>query len=420
MHLGAVSVDTHLAGLGRGRRLGPCDSAPAIEGWRFASGSQATPVNRLAGFAHSPSETTVEPAGTLPENPAPKREEAFKMRIERREPRRATRPGQSTTSLRPGGSRRVTCFPSFVLLWGFILCQAAGATSSAGPVADGVKALVAGTSNAIVRDAVGDPAPDLTLLRSDRAHGVTTFELGFQAASDLEGATGFLELDLDGSVATGIRSAVEFTTGVERGLGVDAYVDLSSWDSTTATLSLVDARDPSRSVLVTAAREGTLLRIEVADDEWTTITDVSVAEQKHVAAIVGGRSPTDIAPDGGYLATAITPSPDAVLVRGGRFAIEVDWRTVEGESGVGREVFSSSDSAVFWFFDEENWEMLVKVLGGCSFNDRVWVYAAATTDIGFTLAVSDLETGQVREYTSAVGQAAVAIQDTDAFTSCDS
>ena len=62
--------------------------------------------------------------------------------------------------------------------------------------------------------------------------------------------------------------------------------------------------------------------------------------------------------------------------------------------------------------------MLVKVLDGCGINDRFWVYAAATTDVEYTLEVTDTWTGQTVIYANPLGVSAAAITDTDAFATC--
>ena len=62
--------------------------------------------------------------------------------------------------------------------------------------------------------------------------------------------------------------------------------------------------------------------------------------------------------------------------------------------------------------------MLVKVLNACSVNQKHWVFASATTDVGFELVVTDTQTGDVREYSNGVGVAARAIIDTSAFDTC--
>ncbi len=77
----------------------------------------------------------------------------------------------------------------------------------------------------------------------------------------------------------------------------------------------------------------------------------------------------------------------------------------------------SQDSGLFWFFEAENRELLVKVFDGCGINDRFWVFSAATTDVEFTLRVTDTMSGTVKTYFNPLGVAA-ANTDTDAFATC--
>ncbi len=109
----------------------------------------------------------------------------------------------------------------------------------------------------------------------------------------------------------------------------------------------------------------------------------------------------------------------ATCLNAGRFRVEVDWRSFDGTTGSGRVVpFGSEDSGLFWFFEADNWEFLVKVLDGCAINDRFWVFAAATTTVEVTLRVTDTETGATAEYFNPLGNAADAITDTGAFATC--
>ncbi|MCP4654481.1 MAG: hypothetical protein GY856_03570 [bacterium] len=102
-----------------------------------------------------------------------------------------------------------------------------------------------------------------------------------------------------------------------------------------------------------------------------------------------------------------------------RFTVEVDWRDFQGNTGNGQVVpFGSADSGLFWFFDEDNWEMLVKVLNGCGVNNRYWVFSAATTNVEYTLRVTDTETGNTKSYFNPLGTSAPAITDADAFATC--
>ena len=115
------------------------------------------------------------------------------------------------------------------------------------------------------------------------------------------------------------------------------------------------------------------------------------------------------------------PAGDSILcLRGGRFRVEVKWRDFAGEIGSGHVVpFQSEDSGLFWFFSENNWELMVKVLDGCDFNDHYWVFAAGTTDVEVTLKVTDTASGSQVEYVNPLGRAAEAITDIIAFGACE-
>ena len=102
----------------------------------------------------------------------------------------------------------------------------------------------------------------------------------------------------------------------------------------------------------------------------------------------------------------------------GRFTVTLEWET-QSDSGTAIVVpEGSSDSGMFWFFQENNWEFLVKVLNACSINDRYWVFGAATTDVGYTLTVHDNLTGDDVVYTNPVGVASGTINDTAALDAC--
>lgn len=123
-----------------------------------------------------------------------------------------------------------------------------------------------------------------------------------------------------------------------------------------------------------------------------------------------------------------TAAPKATCESGGqtfcfqnnRFSVQVTWKDFSGTEGVGTVVDQpvSDNSGVFWFFTDGNWEMLVKVLDGCSFNDHFWVFSAATTDVEYTLTVTDTATGQVVTYTNPLGNAAAALTDVEALATC--
>lgn len=79
---------------------------------------------------------------------------------------------------------------------------------------------------------------------------------------------------------------------------------------------------------------------------------------------------------------------------------------------------TTDDSGLFWFFSADNWELLVKVLDGCLVNGHHWVFAAATTNVEYTLKVTDTLSGSFQVYFNPPGNAADAIIDTAAFATC--
>ena len=104
-------------------------------------------------------------------------------------------------------------------------------------------------------------------------------------------------------------------------------------------------------------------------------------------------------------------------LRHSRFAVKMEWWTGEDRGGPGKVVpEGTNDSALFHFFEPgDNWEVLIKVLDGCSVNEHVWVYGASATTLGYTIRVTDTVTGVVREYMNEDGRRADAIADSEAF-----
>ncbi|MEE8526565.1 MAG: hypothetical protein V3T72_21730 [Thermoanaerobaculia bacterium] len=114
-----------------------------------------------------------------------------------------------------------------------------------------------------------------------------------------------------------------------------------------------------------------------------------------------------------------TPSGTNLCLNNGRFKAEVEWRDFAGVTGAGEVVpFGTNDSGLFFFFDEDNWEMLVKVLNGCGVTNHYWVFSAATTNVEYRLTVTDTLTGVTKEYFNPLDNAAPAIVDTLALPTC--
>jgi plastocyanin len=110
------------------------------------------------------------------------------------------------------------------------------------------------------------------------------------------------------------------------------------------------------------------------------------------------------------------------LGTGGRFKAEVTWTPPGGSAGPANAVplASAPQSGLFYFVDPSNIEFLIKVLNACipALGNKYWVFYAATTNVQFSLTVTDTQTGQFKTYTNTQGHAADPIQDTNAFATC--
>lgn len=61
----------------------------------------------------------------------------------------------------------------------------------------------------------------------------------------------------------------------------------------------------------------------------------------------------------------------------------------DGSMGSASAKAITGDSGYFWFFEEDNVEVVVKVLDGCSANGMSWVFAAGLTNAETRLTVTD-------------------------------
>jgi ELWxxDGT repeat protein len=107
------------------------------------------------------------------------------------------------------------------------------------------------------------------------------------------------------------------------------------------------------------------------------------------------------------------PTDTALCLLGGRFAVTVRWKTGEGQ-GVGHALHRSDQTGLFWFFDEGNTELLVKMLDGGPVNGHSWFFSGALSDVEYWVDVRDLATGAIRTYHNRQGDLCGRV-DTRAF-----
>jgi len=102
----------------------------------------------------------------------------------------------------------------------------------------------------------------------------------------------------------------------------------------------------------------------------------------------------------------------------GRFQLTVDFNHAGGASGSGQASIGTlgvTHGGSFWFFSQDNPEVLVKVLNACGVNNKFWVFVTAGTNVGFNLHLLDTVTSAHLTYSNPDNVAAVPVQDTSAL-----
>lgn len=114
-------------------------------------------------------------------------------------------------------------------------------------------------------------------------------------------------------------------------------------------------------------------------------------------------------------------SSTSLCLTDGRFQVSLEWRAENGTLQPARaHTVGANDSGFFSFFDNDNLELLVKVLDACGLEggSGFWVFVAGATTLEYTLTVTDTVTGRVRKYHNPPGRPAQAVADTAAFSTC--
>ena len=117
---------------------------------------------------------------------------------------------------------------------------------------------------------------------------------------------------------------------------------------------------------------------------------------------------------GAAAATPETVQAAPIVTGNNRFEITVSWDDGFGQNGEGVGVTMSSDTAAFSFFSPNNTELVIKVLDGRPINGHFWVFYGALSNVGYTIRIRDLVTGQLVIYQNPVGNFA-SVGDITAF-----
>jgi plastocyanin len=102
-----------------------------------------------------------------------------------------------------------------------------------------------------------------------------------------------------------------------------------------------------------------------------------------------------------------------------RFRVEVVFTPPGGVEQPANAIPFTDRAGMYWFFNPNNIEMLVKLQNACIPQfDRYWVFFAATTNVEFRVTVTDTDALRVKRYSNPQGMVALPVADTQAFATC--
>jgi ELWxxDGT repeat protein len=184
----------------------------------------------------------------------------------------------------------------------------------------------------------------------------------------------------------------------------DAYVALTVTDLETGEVRRYPAEpgplaafaDLAAFPSATAAPAG-----EPASAEFASIAEGAFAELERAAE----GPPSSIAAPAvsAGAAGACAPGSTRLCLQDGRFAVGLLWR--DG-SGVEHQAFAFAHgdrAGYFAFYGARDLQAALKILDGRAINGRFWLFATSLTHLGYTLTVTDSETGAVYDYPKPAG-----------------
>lgn len=178
---------------------------------------------------------------------------------------------------------------------------------------------------------VGDPAgdsfgvspdPDLNLFSAATDGTNLILLLGFVNpispfdSGQADALGGEIELDTDRNAATGAPAGVDALCPLPAGIGVEAEVNLASYDSNTGQLQVTDANIGTNNVGATFTANTVEITIPLAflSGPGTGIVDAAVIVGSPIEA-------TDCAPDGGFITSSPLPSLEIPTLQGWGLAL---------------------------------------------------------------------------------------------------
>jgi hypothetical protein len=98
--------------------------------------------------------------------------------------------------------------------------------------------------------------------------------------------------------------------------------------------------------------------------------------------------------------------------------VTAHYRTQRGDVGFGHAEGITGDSGYFYFFDEGNVEVVVKVLDACQVYGKYWVFASGLTNLEVEIVVTDTANGTKKTYTNPLFVPFAPVLDLSTFATC--
>ncbi len=85
----------------------------------------------------------------------------------------------------------------------------------------------------------------------------------------------------------------------------------------------------------------------------------------------------------------VSPPTSTLSLIGGRFTVNLGWRSAGGPDNVAASRQLSDGSGYFWFYNSADVEVTVKMIDATSFDGYYWLFVASGTTTPFAITVSD-------------------------------
>jgi len=113
--------------------------------------------------------------------------------------------------------------------------------------------------------------------------------------------------------------------------------------------------------------------------------------------------------------TGASCAPGTLCLFGGRFQVEVTWKTSEGEgTGTPVPLAGTDESGMFWFFDQNNIELVAKIIDARIPFGKFWFAYGALSDVDYDIRVTDTTNETTKVYHNTKGNLCGKI-DVDTF-----